>query len=889
MNKSKRLTFQILEKRESDVIGEKALSLYHMAKKSIPIPQTLVIGTDAFSIFSRDIIKGADNGDADLSTASGIDRYCTHLSEAIKKKQIDGSLFDEIYGAVKREFGDAELIFRSSALGEDSRENSFAGQLDSIATDNAKSHREACRDALLKCWASFWGTRSVGYQLNRDALLGGMSVMVQPYINSALSGVLFTSHPVSAGLKDRGDAILLECIPGRGEELVSGKRDPHRFLLYPHEKDLEVLQIGPGGDGTSFLETWKPGIEALVKIARRIAHDTGRSQDIEWTIDISGQLYILQSRPVTTQALRNDRSVVWSNVNVNENFPEALTPFLMSFARKGYYHYFRNLAVLLGISPGIRERLEPDFANSIGFHRSRMYYNLTSIYRCLSAFPLPDLAKRYWDSFIGIYDLPYEDIPETLLPASKMLRCAYLGKILIRAFVLILHLPYYVRRFEDRIDRHIRMCSENQKQCTVRGHKKDIERFIDIRMHRWKDPSLADALAMFGYGLLQSCIGRYAPSRSGNIHLLLIGISDLASHGSQQALWEITQLIRGNPRLTGLFSGNAALEVLSALENDEGDIAFHAALKRYQDQWGYRISGELLLTKPGYDEVPEKLVELLKGYLNASLPSPEEQVRIQTARRREATQQVMKCMENSSGILKASFCKTITRLSIVLAQQGIKYRERVRLKQARLYNQCRRSLLGLGSLFKKDGLVKDREDALFLAFSEIKHLSSCHTPGITQELVRRRRARYEKDGKTTVPDAFCLPDGQDYSPEQQRPVWFEDDAEMSDSILTGYSACEGKVIGRVRILPDISSIGMIQRGDILVTRQTDPGWAPAFPLISGLILERGGMLSHGAIVAREYGIPTLVGVTDATTRLIDGQLVLLDADRSAIFSREAAS
>ena len=140
--------------------------------------------------------------------------------------------------------------------------------------------------------------------------------------------------------------------------------------------------------------------------------------------------------------------------------------------------------------------------------------------------------------------------------------------------------------------------------------------------------------------------------------------------------------------------------------------------------------------------------------------------------------------------------------------------------------------------------------------------------------------------KLTLPESFCLPEGVYYSFEKQSPVKTGIDPEIKKSILLGYSACEGRVKGRVKILNDISSIGMIRKGDILVTRQTDPGWAPAFPIITGLILERGGMLSHGAIIAREYGIPTLVGVKDATTRLKDGQYVLLDADRSAIFPEE---
>ena len=237
-------------------------------------------------------------------------------------------------------------------------------------------------------------------------------------------------------------------------------------------------------------------------------------------------------------------------------------------------------------------------------------------------------------------------------------------------------------------------------------------------------------------------------------------------------------------------------------------------------------------------------------------------------------------------VLAGLFRKMVIRFSLFLAHQGIRYRERVRLKQAGLYNQCRHSLLALGRVLHEQGLIQSSEDVLFLRYPEIEHVSACHAPPLIREIIRQRKDEYAEDMKASLPESFQLPAGMHYSLERQESAETDPAPEMERRVLSGYSACEGRVVGRIRILKDISSIGMIESGDILVTRQTDPGWAPAFPLISGLILERGGMLSHGAIIAREYGIPALVCVKDATSILTNGERVLLDADRSAVFRKE---
>jgi rifampicin phosphotransferase len=885
MTKDFKYSFPLSKIRPSDKIGGKAESLYALYRKRIPIPQTLVIGATAFEDYSKGFVRELHDNTGDFDTLRSVQKYSEELSEAFLKKSIDGALFDQIYGSIHRTFGRSKLIFRSSAVGEDSKENSFAGQLDSAVTDMNENFKIACRDALLQCWMSYWKSRSTSYQCNRSTILGGMSVVVQPYIQSEISGVLFTSHPLSANRKDENRPFVLECVMGAGEQLVSGREDPEQFLIYDEAKGMRIFSCLPGNDGSGLLDPWKDNIEHLVEIAGRIVKETGKHQDIEWVIDKFKRLWILQSRPVTAQNQEKDRIYVWSNANVNENFPEALVPFLMSFAKNGYYYYFRNLAGLLGVSRKVRKQLEPAFETIIDFHQSRMYYNLTNIYECLSAFPLPGLAKQYWDAFIGIYDLPYENLSDRLLPKNRLARSIYFLIVVSLSLKHLLCLPHYARRFERQAENHIRRCNSEEGAHSVYRYRSDVKNFIDIRMYKWKDASLADALAMFGYGFLRSAVKQYAPSLSASVHQLLIGIPNLVSHESPQRLWKLAEMIKTNHRLHSLF-GEDPKRIMSVLDREEEYDYFYRAFVEYQKGWGYRISGELLLTRADYAEAPEKLIDLLKGYLKNPFQSPEEQLETQIHRRIEVTKQILQHAGQGCALLTGLFRKTVICLSIFLAHQGIKYRERVRLKQAGLYNQCRHSLLALGGILKKKDLVQNAEDILFLKYSEIEHLSTCHVPALIREVIRQRRNEYTKDMKCSLPESFYLPGGEFYCSEKKESLKIVETPETQEYILSGYTACEGQVVGRIKILKDIASIGMIEKGDILVTKQTDPGWAPAFPIISGLIVERGGMLSHGAIIAREYGIPTLVGVKDATTRLTNGQLVLLDADRSVVFPRE---
>jgi pyruvate,water dikinase len=217
----------------------------------------------------------------------------------------------------------------------------------------------------------------------------------------------------------------------------------------------------------------------------------------------------------------------------------------------------------------------------------------------------------------------------------------------------------------------------------------------------------------------------------------------------------------------------------------------------------------------------------------------------------------------------------LVRVALTCTRESIALRERARLKQALLYSRLRRLSLAIGDRLVERGTLALRDDVFFLAHDELDALLSSDAilPGSVGEVIRARRAEHERLSASQPPDTVVLPLGTTWSPEaSSAPV---EDSRMR---LDGVATCGGRAEAPAAIVRDMSEAHLLQAGDVLVTRQTDPGWAPVFFLIRGLVMERGGMLSHGAIIAREFGIPAVVGVKDATRRISARQVVRIDGD-----------
>ena len=767
------------------------------------------------------------------------------------------------------------LIVRSSAIGEDSEDASFAGQLDSVPNVTTETD---LRNAIARVWASQRSQRVVAYQRLRDKPLAGMAILIQRQVEAAISGVLFTVSPVNAG------EMLLEYCAGLGEALVQGEINPGRIAISRGSERWTQLAAPEDKDATLNAEH----VVALRSMALRIEAIFGHPQDIEWTLDHSGHLWIVQSRPITqlrvfTSANREQRTAnreprpqVWSNANVNENFPDPISPLLYSIARAGYYHYFRNLGVAFGISGGRLNVMEPALRQIIGVHGARMYYNLTSIHSVLRSAPFGDLLAASFNQFVGAEDTSAKPVST----ASRLRQALEVVVIAMKVTWQYAFVTRRVQRFERTVDDYAASSHPDRLgDKPLAGLLADFRSFLDIRNRRWTNASLADAGSMVCYSLLQRLLARAFPGRDQQAlhNTLLKALPDLVSGMPPLKLWDLSRMIRADRDLWILVEHASATVVLDQVRTNPQFWAFRNVFEEFLESWGFRCSSELMLTAPSFHEEPARVLELLKGYAAKDGESPAQLLERQAAERECQTRDVLRTLRGRS-----LWLWLVTRTVLTWTQRSIQLRERARLKQALLYSRLRRVALAMGDRLVEAGRMERPDDIFMLTADEVESLASGSEmfPWHVKSLVALRRRSHAEVRAAIPPDSFELREGEYYNPADCRSEPLQ--GRPTSGLCTGIAACGGTSTAAAAILIDVTESHKLTAGDILVTRQTDPGWGPIFPLISGLVIERGGMLSHGAIIAREFGIPSVVGVKDATRRIAHGSRITVDGDQGIV-------
>jgi pyruvate,water dikinase len=899
--------------RDAAQCGNKACHLARVAHLGCPVPAGIVITNAVLDAFLRDgclhqpieeLCGGLANGEG---TAAGI--AADAIRARILAHPVPQCLRAEIDSGV-RTLGPGPFMVRSSAHGEDACGASFAGQLDSIADVGPGG---ALLDAVVRVWASRWSHRALAYGMAKGAALQGMGVIVQRQVAARWSGVLFTEAPA-----DRAQ-MLLEFCSGMGEALVSGRANPGRIRIA--RRDLRWSLEARPDTGPDSPEPWVDGlgVDQIARAGIAIERGSGCPQDIEWAVDRHTHLWIVQARPITARSttspgppgsgrnrpaaarcggsagaaaratampVAGDTSTVcWSNANVSENFPQPVSPLLYSIASAGYYHYFRNLGLSFGLSRRRIDAMEQPLRHIIGVHGGRMYYNLTSIHAVLRSAPFGDLLAASFDQFVGSQPTgAAAAVPFARRKARLFAQAVELTRIALRTCRQYSSLERRVSQFERRVDAFAaRTRPDRLGSRSLQALLGDFRKFLHIRCRQWNDAALADAGSMVSHGVLQRLLRRAFPDDDQQeLHnSLLKALPGLVSGMPALELWRLAQLVRRSPELTSIFVTSGPDAVLQSLNGEPRFAEAAGALARFQEAWGFRCSGELMLTVPSFQENPALLVTLIRNYLQADAESPERVLRRQATDRVETTRRVR---HELRGRRLFPFVPPVLQRLLVMrvlrwTQTCICLRERARLKQALLYSRLRRVACEVGQRLSADGRLDTADDIFYLTADEIDALlsGSAMFPDV-RGLVSLRRQSHAALARLTPPDTLTLPVGE-YFTEAGSPVT---PSAVGLTGMTGLGACGGRVTAPAAVLSDLAGSHRLRPGDVLVTRQTDPGWGPIFPLISGLVVERGGLLSHGAIIAREFGIPSVVGVPDATRRIHHGSVVTVDGSSGTV-------
>lgn len=844
--------------------GGKARALLALRDAGLPIPPWFVVTPAACP--------------ADLQPGEALRRA---LDRALAELGNDGTRF----------------AVRSSALDEDGGEHSFAGQLDSFLFVAP----EDVADRVADVWRSAFSERLEAYR--RERRLGppqAPAVLIQRMVWADSAGVAFSVDPVSG----RWDRAVVSGVFGLGTALVGGEDDGDTWRVdrlgricdrevrpkhAAHRFDPRALEgvasvpLAPAAGQRPSLEDEQ--VLAVAALARACARHFGRPQDIEWAFE-QGEPWLLQSRPVTTLAHQTDpdgRPALWDNSNIAESYGGLTTPLTYSFARRAYEEVYRQFSRLMGVDEARIEAHRDTFRGMIGLVRGRVYYNLLAWYRVLALLPGFQLNRGFMEQMMGVKSgLPEAFRREFDTRPSLLARIADGGRLL-RSLAGLgrahLGLPRQIDRFYARLDEALAPPTvplDLQRPDELAAHYRDLERRL---LTRWDAPLVNDFFAMIFYGLLRKGCVRWCEDGDGTLQNDLVGgEGGMVSAEPAGRVRALAELVRQDPALAERLRTARLPEIRRALEAHP-EVA--AAFRDYLDTFGDRCLEELKLESPTLEDDPTDLYRAVGHFAARETTGQEGHA---TVARRDAEARVTRAFEGRP--LRRRLFRWILRQ----ARARVRDRENLRFERTRLFGRVRRIFLELGRRFHAAGLLDDPRDVFWLEVEEalgfVEGTATC--PDLRGLAALRRRAfegfrqeeppadrfatfgwvHHGQDLQWAPPETAASPaegSGEDAGEAPEDPAW----------VRQGLGCCPGEVRGPVRVVRDPRGVAL-PAGTILVAERTDPGWIMLFPAAAGLLVERGSLLSHSAIVARELGLPAVVSVPGLTGWLKDGDWVAFD-------------
>lgn len=834
-----------------DLVGGKAAHLGELTRTAgVAVPSGWCVTTDAY----RAVVGSAPGFDALLDRLAGLpigdDDGLAAVAAEIRGLVASRPVPDDVAAAVTAAVGRAPAgtawAVRSSATAEDLPTASFAGQQDSylnvVGTD-------AVLDRVRDCWASLFTDRAVAYRRSRglDHRAVAMAVVVQEMVVPDVSGVLFTADPVTS---DRTVSVV-EAVPGLGEALVSGLVAADSWTVRDSGGTAEVVDartvaVRPAaGDGTRTEQLDPDGgplltedqVLALVRLGRTVEAGLGSPQDVEWCLS-GGRFQVVQSRPITTlfpvPDTDDDRFRVYLSVGYQQMMTDAMRPLGLSvwqmttprpMAEAGG-RLFVDVTDALGAPSGraglltVMGRSDPLMADALRTVLDRGVVELGAdpavpapVHGAPTTEPLdPDPAP--------VAELVAEG-RASVAEAARRIR----GRVGPELFTAIR---------EDIPELRARL--SNPRSTRVFMTAMDAAYWIDEHVGEWLGERPSDVL-----------------TRS---------VPDNVTSQMGLALLDVADAIRPYPEAVALLR-RAGDDVLERLPSVEGGTVARDAILGWLDAYGARCVGEIDITRPRWHERPAVLVPLILGHVDGEEPGAGRRRFDEGRRQAEATRDDLLARLRAGVDGEARVAATA--LMIERLRTFIGYREFPKFGMVSRYAIYRAALLAEADRLVAAGVLDDRTDAYYLRFDELEQVS--RTGHADLALVRTRRAEFAVH-ETLAPPRVLTSDG-----ECLQGSYHRDD--VPPGALAGLAVSAGTVEGRARVVADLSGAAL-EPGDVLVTAYTDPSWSPAFVTIAGLVTEVGGRMTHGAVVAREYGLPAVVGVEHATRLIPDGRRVRVD-------------
>ena len=881
------LSFGEVDSAALPLVGGKAANLGELVRAGLPVPPGFCVSTTAYDLVAHDAGLVSILDALAQTPPDDTPRLAEHAAAArtsLLEARVPEVVARSITAAYK-ELGNGTPVpvaVRSSATAEDLPYASFAGQQDTYLNVVGE---ESVLEAVRRCWASLWTDRAVAYRATGGIDHRGvrLAVVVQQMVESTISGILFTANPLTG----RRRQAVIDASPGLGEAVVSGAVNPDHFVVNTATGEIVERRLGDkrvairaaAGGGTERVELAGRAdesslddaqIRALAALGARVEAHYGTPQDTEWAIDPDGRTWLLQARPITTlfplpagAPASDDDPRVYFSFSVAQGVYRPLTPMGLQAFRV----VFSAMATLAGHPPPDRYAGPALFTEAAG----RLFADVTPALRNTFGRRVLDLVARNMEALTAPILRQLATDPRfapVTTPRWPVLRAVL--SVLVRGRIP-LHAAQALARPEAARVRAEHAAAEFRTAGDVPRDVGATERLAAAeRVLSDGPPRLLPAVPpTFVAGLVANAL---AGKLLGNLataderRTVLRGLPHNPTTEMDLALWALTQEVRADPVLARTVRETPPEQLARDYHRGVLPTKLQAGLADFLRIYGHRGVAEIDLGLQRWSEDPTYITGVLANYLRLDNPELAPDVQFRRAAR-QAEEMVADLTRRAArkGRLRGALVGFLLRRTRAL----LGLREMPKFCIILLFARVRSLLWPVGEELARAGHLENAGDIFFVSLPE------AHAALAGEDLrpvVRERRAVYDREVQRRHVPRILLSDGTEPTVEA---------GTAADDGLSGTPASGGVVTGTANVILDPAG-ARLEPGEILVVPSTDPGWTPLFLTAGGLVMEMGGAMSHGAVVAREYGIPAVVGVPDATERIATGQRITVDGSAGRI-------
>jgi rifampicin phosphotransferase len=852
------LAFHEMELANRQEVGGKGVNLGELSKiPGIQVPEGFCVTTYAFkkSLEKNETIYTLLDELVRL-TIKDLDRI-KEISQKLRNMIVNVEIPSDIESAISHylsQLGETSAFaVRSSATLEDLPQASFAGQHDTFLNVLGKN---AILQHIKKCWASLFTERAVMYRIQNgfDHRQVYLSVIVQRMVFPQASGILFTADPISGNRK----ILSIDASFGLGEAIVSGVVSPDNYKVKDNciiDKKIAVKSLvmySKKGGGTETKEIHPneknsqtltdPQILQLARIGRQIENYFGCPQDLEWCL-ADDTFYIVQSRPITTlfpiPQVDDQKNHVYISVGHQQMMTDPMKPLGLSF-------YLLTTNAPMRIAAG---RLFVDVTQHLSspLQRDMLLKNAGQSDPLMKDALETIIRRNYIETIPGDMKLP-NGHPN--LQAEKELHPSIVTELIQQNQSSIESLKQQIR-YKSGLDlfdfilediQHLKKSLSQSLGAIMAAF--NATAWLNENLEKWLgEKNVADILSQSVPNNITSEMGL--------------------------SLMDVADVIRPYPEVIQYLRNAKDTEFLQHLDRLDGGKECRNAIEAFLHKYGMRCSGEIDITRTRWSENPLILVPMILSNMENFEPNASKQKFEQG--RQAALKKEQEILERLKQLPDGEQKAKDTKRQIHTLRNFIGYREYPKYFMISRYFIYKQALLKEAEVLVKEKIIREKEDIYYLSFDELKE--AVRTKKLNHEMIRKRKEDYKLYEMLTPPRVITS-DGEIITGEYKRE-------NMPANAVVGLPVSSGVVEGRARVVFQIED-AKLEKGDILVTPFTDPSWTPLFVSIKGLVTEVGGLMTHGAVIAREYGLPAVVGVENATKIIKDGQKIRVNGTEGYI-------